>query len=189
MEFLNSSLFNALVTLIVGCTAFVLYYRKIIDNKRTVAKIIWLEIKAAEERIDDIKRNSLNNNTKPILRNNSWLENQHFIISHFDADEIKLLTDFYNTTENIELLRQQIINSHIETMNSKAAAVQNELMTMIKDNINLEEVEKFSHNYNNIGHVFIPNEPVRLVEIELSNIRYITGTSTGTKLKTLSKLN
>ncbi len=188
MEFFNSNLFNALVTLIVGLIAFVLYYLKVRDNKQTVAKIIWLEIKATEERVDDIKRNSLTNNTKPILRNNSWLEKQHFIIRYFDSDEIKLLTDFYNTTENIESLRQQIINSHIETMNSKAAAVQNELMAMITKNIDFEQIEKFSHNYNKLGHVFIPGEPVRLVEIELNNIRYITGTSAGTKLKQLSKI-
>lgn len=189
MEFLNSSLFNALITLIVGCTAFILYYKKINDNKQTIAKIIWLEVKATEERIDDIKRNSLNNNTKPILRNNSWLENQHYIISEFDSDEIKILTDFYNTAENIESLRQQIINSHIETMNSKAAAVQNELMSMIKQDVDLNEIEKFSKNYNDIGHVFIPNEPVRLAKIELENIRYITGSTAGSKLKNISKIH
>ena len=73
MEFLNSSLFSALVTLLVGATAFILYYKKVNDNKQTIAKIIWLEVKATEERVDDIKRNSLTNNTKPILRTNTIL--------------------------------------------------------------------------------------------------------------------
>jgi len=122
--------------------------------------------KATEERVDDIKRNSLHNNTKPILRNNSWLENQHYIISEFDSDEIKMLTDFYNTSENIESLRQQLIKSHIETMNSKATAVQNELMSMIREKVELDKIEVFSNNYNNIRHTFIPNEPVRLAKIE-----------------------
>mgnify|MGYP003634203585 FL=1 len=85
-------------------------------------------------------------------------------------------------------VRQQIINSHIETMNSKATAVQNELISMIKQDIDLNAIEIFSKNYNEIGHVFIPNEPVRLARIELENIRYITGTTAGTKLKNISKI-
>ena len=99
-----------------------------------------------------------------------------------------MLTDFYNTAENIESLRKQIINSHIETMNSKAAAVQNELISMIKESIDLNAIEQFTKNYNDIGNVFIPNEPVRLARIELENIRYITGSTAGGKLKNISKI-
>jgi len=189
MDFLNSSFFSALITLFVGLTAFILYVKKVNDNKRTVSKIIWLEIKATEERVDDIRRNSLNHNTKPVLRNNSWIENRHFIISHFDSDEIKMITVFYDVCENIELLRQQIIDSHIQSMHSKAAAVQNELVSMMKTELNFETVNAFKKNYCDLGEVFSPSEPFRLVQIEFDNIRYLTGSSAAEKLKKLSKIS
>lgn len=56
INFLNSNFFIALVTLVVGSVAYVIYKLQKRDKKREKANIILLEIQGAERKLQQIKK-------------------------------------------------------------------------------------------------------------------------------------
>lgn len=192
LQFLLDNM-NSLVTLFVGTFAFVVYKLQQRNTKQVAARIIWLETVATEERLKGLHNNDLAPNTKTILRRNSWFEGRHLIISDFDNDEIKLLDDFYNSAETIELARKTIQENFTLGMNAKSAAIQNELMKNIMDNIDNAEITK-SKRDNFLARAYVedgdfgPQNPQDIAKKELSTLRFITASSAATKLKMIAKI-
>lgn len=71
LNFLNSN--QGFVTLLVGLTAFILYFQQKWDSKRDAAKIILQEIRRAEDIIADYKQVGSYQFAKKIIATNSWV--------------------------------------------------------------------------------------------------------------------
>lgn len=99
-QFLDSNVFVALVTLIVGVVAYILYLIQKRDRKREIANIILLEIQSAERKLKLIRK-SLNEDppTLPsdlrLLPTESWSDNNYLFIRDFDRDAWDAIADFY----------------------------------------------------------------------------------------------
>ena len=182
---------NPIVTLMVGLFAFVLYFLKERKTKTIAAKIIWLEVLSTENRLKELKESGLQYTDKPVLRNNNWDEYKHLLIGFFDNDEFVLLDEFYKASEYIEYQRVSLLLIRQSSALAKGNAIQSELMANITKNIsNKEEMKRIRSEFISISdpeaHMFIPEEPSGLTKKQLETLRFVTGTSTATKLKKIS---
>jgi len=191
-QFLLDNL-NSIVTIFVGTFAFLVFKLQQANAKEIAAKIIWLEILATEKILKEIKVTAITAKTKTILRSSSWFEKRHLIINDFDNDEITLLDEFYSSAETIEQSRKNLVYSMENGMYSKSVAIQNELMSNIMNNIDQPDKMKknrddFLNEAGKEGYIFSPDGPIQTVSAELSSVRFVSGSSTATKLKTIAKI-
>jgi cbb3-type cytochrome oxidase subunit 3 len=107
VHFFNSSFFIAIVTLVVGTAAYIVYRIQKRDKKREAANIILLEIQSAERKLGQIKSSlakdppSLPNDLR-LLPTENWSSLRYLFIRDFDRDEWDALTGFYNKCELID---------------------------------------------------------------------------------------
>lgn len=107
INFLNSSFFVALVTVIVGFVAYILYRLQKRDRKREAANIVLLEIQSAERKMQQIQKSlkrdppSLPNDLR-LMQTESWSRLNYLFIRDFDRDEWDSVTDFYNKCQLID---------------------------------------------------------------------------------------
>ncbi len=106
-NFLNSNFFIALVTLVVGAAAFLIYRLQKRDKKREVANIVLLEIQSAERKLKEIKKSISGDSGKlpndlRLLQNDSWSQFSYMFIRDLDRDEWDSLSDFYDNCKLID---------------------------------------------------------------------------------------
>jgi hypothetical protein len=107
INFFDSNFFVALVTLLVGVAAYILYRIQRRDHKREIANIILLEIQGAERKLKLIRK-SLNEDP-PTLPNDlrllpieTWSANNYLFIRDFDRDAWDAIADFYAKCQLID---------------------------------------------------------------------------------------
>ncbi len=99
--------YPSLVTFLVGLIAFFLYTKQQQDTKKEIATIIVNEIRYAEEKIKEIKKdlNRLDHNFFPelLLPQNTWVKYQHLFIKDLDPiDEYPTVQNFYSNCSIID---------------------------------------------------------------------------------------
>lgn len=104
-SFFQSNLFLAIITIVVGLFAFILYKMRNADSKRRIARIIFLEITNAETQLRDA-RNRLEdsgkngNKTLPeglyVMPLDTWSSNRHLFVNDFKTTEWESLNEFYS---------------------------------------------------------------------------------------------
>lgn len=107
-SFVNSNFFLALVTLVVGGVAIMLYLVQKINKKRDAARIIVQEIRRAEDIISDYKKTGSYQFSKKIIATNSWAANIHLFVGDLDNDELDKISDLYSTGEYLDNLVGEI---------------------------------------------------------------------------------
>lgn len=107
LNFFNSNFFIALVTLIVGTAAYIIYRLQKRDEKREAANIVLLEIQGAERKLQQIKKSlskepaTLPNDLR-LMPTENWSRFNYLFIKDFDRDEWDALTEFYNKCQLID---------------------------------------------------------------------------------------
>ncbi|MEO5949871.1 MAG: hypothetical protein ABIQ04_00310 [Candidatus Saccharimonadales bacterium] len=94
----SQTVVTAAVTLIVGLGVFGVYLWQKIDHKKTIARIILIEIENAEGQLVAIKGNesdSLPENTL-LMPTSSWEKYRHLLGRDFSSREWDTVSDFYN---------------------------------------------------------------------------------------------
>lgn len=216
-SFLESNLFTALVTLLVGSVAIFLYIKGKSDEKRDAASIILLEIKGAERKIKGAKNLEATNEEDftPLIKEESWTKYKYLFVKEFDRDEWDSLNDFYekcalydeaitNGSQSFPKNEEQIrINAHrisadylssaLDSLNrAKSAEEKNKIVEDAKT-----KAEAFEELYlvNNEGSNFISRPLYTPRKYAQDRIRFanlidsdISSKPVGQKLKKIAKI-
>ncbi|BCG15221.1 hypothetical protein YZOS03_37040 [Vibrio alginolyticus] len=198
MEFLNSSFFTSIVTLFVGFVAWLVY---LVQQKRIdqdAATLVYLQIRDAERRINDLKQQPqqelvVSSLTKQIIGGNNWEAFKGRLVKYFDADEIELIDNFYIRVISAESARAECKAVFDESLIEKARQLQAKLIENIYDHLDdqdelLRNRELLIELANKEVFVFDPDAPKTKAFKELVHINYVSSTPTGEKLKKLAKV-
>ncbi len=197
---LESNYIIAYVTFLVGSSAIYLYIKQKDDKKRDSASILLMEIRNAEKIIDQIKGGNivLNQFDIKLLSSNSWNKYNYLFIEDFDRDELDLVNNFYIQCSIIDNYLHQInINTQLRQKSSYIHKTLVEL-SMTESQLSLnQESNKVSYDIkrdnfikmiSSEGYSFIPDAAKNAIDKALRNIRYVTTSSAGNKLKKIAKL-
>jgi len=189
-DFLNSSLFNSLVTILVGSFAIGLYLKNKRDNKREAAAVILMEIRQAEKSLESMKSYPLNlDSYTRILPSNNWLTYCHLFTSNLDADELDLIHNFYNDCSEIDRAASELAISH--QTKSKNNSIQHILAEIAKDSKTREAFEERKNCFlpliNSDITTLVSHVHTQVIQKCLNKLRYITTSTAGAKLKKIAK--
>ena len=117
MNFLDSNFFTGLITLLVGFSAIILYFRQKNDQKRDAAKLILQEIRYAEQTIRIAKEHGYNYYlANKLLPTNSWHKNINFFVHELKETDIDLISRFYSHSSYIDILIMKISDKKNEML-------------------------------------------------------------------------
>lgn len=129
INFLDSSFFVALVTVIVGSIAIYLYKKQQRDNKRNAARLIIQEIRYAEQQIRNAKRLAPSVETNyymalKLLPTNSWHKNIHLFVEDLKEENlIDLISQFYSQAAYLDSVIKIISDEKNKTWNVTKSSV------------------------------------------------------------------
>jgi hypothetical protein len=104
---------EGVVTLVVGISAFILYFKTRSDTKRDAAKLILQEIRYADQRVRNYRTYNSYNFTEKILPTNSWHKNINLFIQNLSESELDLISKFYSSATYLD----DVIKSIAEAKN------------------------------------------------------------------------
>ena len=156
--FLNSNLFQALIILLTGSVALIMYRITKYNEKKEAARIIINEIRTAEKAVQEIKNKRHVSELSFILPSNTWQYKKHLFLHKLDEDELNLVNEFYYKCSYAEHYIQMIFK---------------EL--------------KLINMANNESWIFSPDTPTMSVIEYIENILFVTSASAGIKLKKIAK--
>jgi cytochrome c556 len=204
--FVNSQFFIALITLLAGSVAWVVYSRQRSDKKRDIANSILSEIQYAEKAIARVK-NYIRDTEKvdiniQTIQMNSWALHKHLFSSNFDEDEWNAINGFFSNAALLnETLKQSnaVFESNAEQIR---ANMQRALADLVTDTVvkasteNLESslkllndrVELFDQIYEakKKEFTFTPMKYINDAQQILDDMTIISTSTAGEKLKKLS---
>lgn len=193
VEFLESNTLTNIIQFIAAIVALLIYYLKIMHNRRDAAKIILLEIRRLQDLVDELRENGLTKESKPLNISNSWEKYKHIFVRKLDSDEFNLISDYYEKCEIIENSRKRIVNAFDASLDEKARVIQNKLAENILENKDSEDIisnmrQYFLGKYSKEDYTFPPSHPTRISEKIIFSMHDITTTTAGQKLKKYAKV-
>lgn len=209
ISFLYSSLFQTLITLFVGLFAIWIYYRQKRDYKSDAANSILLEIQNAERVISRVResvRTGRLDTDITVMRSDSWGKYSYLFSRDFDRDEWDSITDFYNKSklldeairfnntfftndvEQIRANRQKILAEYAKKLidDAESSAPPNPDEVLNKFNQKLEVFDQLYMEKQN-QFMYNPQKPINDAKIYIEDLKSLTTTSVGQKLKKLSR--
>ncbi len=197
---INSSAFSSFITLLVGSVAIFIYLKQKSDTKVQAARVLLLEIRTAENRIDQLKERLQIGNTEDLpslFPTKSWKNYAHLFVSDFDQDELKLIADFYDYGDLIEDFAKKNNDFFWVTTEERARVVQQKLAELVVhsqtrpegEEVDLDTLKKhFLDVFANDIYTYTPKKSINEIENHIKNMPGITTTSAGLKLKKLAKI-
>lgn len=195
---LGSNFFVAFITFLVGTFVIYLYIAQKNDHKRDAANIVLMELRHAENIIDQTKGGEILEVSQALLPTNNWTKYNYLFIGDLDRDELDLINNFYNQCELIDKAATQMSIStqleqkanHIHNEIVKLAMEESKLYSSEADALNGFNIkkEKFLKVIHSDGYAFRPADPQNKIIKSLFNIQKITTSSAGNILKKIAKL-
>lgn len=191
-NFINSNLYNAVATFLVGLFAIYLYIKQKEDQKRDAANVIIAEIRQAERLIDQFKKSGISNDISyKLLPSNNWVKYNYLFINDLDQDEIEQINNFYSQCFVLDKAIDQINISH--ELKNKSVAIHHHISLIAKESFGDETT--FNNNKNNFlklihkdGFAFRPDAPTLSIIKALNNINLVTTSTVGAKLKKIAQI-
>lgn len=211
-DLLNSNFFQTVVTVLVGLIAYAVYERQKSDLKKNAATSILLEVQNAERVISRIKESVRNGRLEidyKLIQSNNWNKYQHLFSRDFDKDEWDEITDFYNKSilldeairynslafgndvEQIRSNKQRVLADFAKDLITEASGkspIQNDELQKMLNEFN-EKVKAFDQTYmgKQGEFAYYPIKPINDAKIYLEDLKKISTSSVGQKLKKLAK--
>jgi len=188
----NSNFFMAFVTFLVGSFVIYLYIKQKNDYKRDAASIILMEIRHAEKVVERMKMSGITVSVSidSILPTNNWSKYNYLFIKDFDQDELELINNFYNQCSLIDNALMQINLSR--QLEQKANYIHQSLVQMARDSISDADFEnkknQFLPRIEKESYVFKPRAPLDEIVKGLNNLRFVTTTTAGEKMKRIARI-
>lgn len=189
MGFWNSTLFQTIVILMTASFVFIVYFMNKRNQKREAAIILLDEIRLAENAIDEIRRNRAITELNAIMPVNSWAKHKHLFANELNQDEFALVTQFYNRCEYAEKYRCLLYDLLNESVLEKAKHLQVKLIDLMTDDV-MNNTSDYQTKKNLLieladaeDWLFRADRPVTNILDYITNIQFITPTSSGDKLR------
>jgi hypothetical protein len=201
---INSNAFVGLATMLTGAVAIAIYYRQKGDAKVNAARLLLMEIRAAEESIAQIQQKVATHNTVDfprIFATKSWDTYAHLFVQDFDQDELKLLSTFYEYCELIDEFARKS-NAFLWLNTEEKARVYQQILGRLiyeahtsTDATNADELNAKLHARREAviaaldadSRIFAPKATLFGMNRYLPLIQRITTSTCGQKLKRLAK--
>lgn len=191
VEFVNSTFFIGLITILVGSIAWLLYLEQKKDKKRDAASIILMEIRYAERTLDEYRRYQPDyDGGTMLLPTSNWEEYNYLFVKDLDRDELDSINNFYNQCRRIDRAVSQM--SLAPQLEAKAASIHEVIVQIAKETSTEDEFvkgrETFLRKAEPDNYRFVPETPKKNIEKALQNIGSITTSTAGEKLKRVAGL-
>jgi hypothetical protein len=196
--FLNSNAFVGLATIITGAAAFAVYFRQKRDAKVNAARVLLMEIRNAEERLDVIRDKLASASTgdfPSVLNGKSWKTYSHLFVRDFDQDELRLMSDFYDYCELIDDMGRRNNNFFWVSTDEKAKVYQQTFAKLIVEASDSSDPAAAEAKRKAIfatldqpGFSYTPVKTTNVMRDYVAKLRPITTSTCGAKLKRLAKM-
>lgn len=195
LNFLLDNWVNLLLVL-VGLSAFGVYFWQKRDEKRTAATLVKGQIDLIEERVRSIKNDHQLGNivvyhSKIILQENLWEKYKHLLIKDLQKSDAAIIQRFFDSAEQIEHARSDIIQTITHAWEHKsltehqvvAELIQKEIdkKVEIKEEIQTQgetnKIELFRQVYRPLDLVFTPDIAISALVKHLNDFDMLSGTT------------
>lgn len=205
-----------IITLLAGLVALFIYFKQKDDEKKDIAKILFIEITNAENILKTAKVNLDNSlpsdfalSTKS-MPTESWSKNKYLFVREFDRLEWDEITEFYNKAElfdqavehNKSLFRRNEEQIRINLDRMLAIFTQENPIDVSIIDTNLKEKKKWENFQKTIdkfyyqfmrgifpNYFYRPDKPINDAKLYLSNINLqISSSTVCIKLKKLANI-
>lgn len=202
MNFLKNNWLNILLVL-VGLSAFVIYFFQKRDEVRTAATLLKSQIDGIEKAVMSLKNDHrLGNpsiyNSGKIMNDNLWERYKHLFVKKLSQSENEIIQRFFDKAEHIERSRVNITNSMMSSW-EQHRILQHKLAynwiismlsadtTQIGDVVNgMNSWKKFEDELDNCDFGYTPDMVVDSLIRSLENFSYLTGTTAYEKIRKIS---
>lgn len=196
-KYFFENMFGGFATLLSVSVVIAIYLFQKWDRKMQTAQILLMEIRNAENAINEIKKNIKQRSSEPgylirfVLPVNSWINHQHLFVEDFDEDEFKKINEFYNICSVIEKYIQHAKTTWIVTVDEKVKLAQSKILQLAdkhQDNRQgyVDEAKKIFDIFFPVDDGFVPNLGVYILETLVPSVPNIMTSSCGAKLKQLA---
>lgn len=189
VNFLTENLFNILLIL-VGLSAFGVYFWQKSDHRRVAATLIQGQIDSIEKHILALKNEQqLGNiavyNTTQIIHENSWEQYKHLFVKVLNNSEYELVQTFFDNAEKLERSRLEIIETIKTAWRDKSSTQQQIIADIIKNKPEdwQNNVQRFESIYIPLDYVFTPDIVIAALTKCLNNFYPISGTTAYQKIQ------
>ncbi|HAV1338086.1 hypothetical protein CGG78_23930 [Vibrio parahaemolyticus] len=180
-----SSLLNAVVTLVAGITALVVYLLSKRHERKSAATILLMDIRNAESVVLSIKDKGLDLWTKEILTDNNWNKLKHLFVGEFSNDEIAAFNRFFDSCSEMKDARSRMRDLFYTTLTSKAQVYQQKVYEIedINSPQGMQKQQELFQNINRDYGSFDADEPKQRFMKNLELMGALSSTTGFIKLK------
>ena len=201
LSFLQNNLINILLVL-VGLSAFGVYFKQKRDEIRTAATLVKGQIDLIEERISALKNDhQLGNiavyNSKIIIQENLWEKYKHLLVKGLQKSDAAIIQKFFDNAEQVEHARSDIIKTLTNSWEHKSAVehriigdmIQTEISKSLPEDckegrggnyqlqISTNGIEAFRKVYRPLDIVFTPDIAISALVKHLNGFDMLSGTT------------
>jgi hypothetical protein len=198
-----------LLLVLVGLSAFGVYYWQKRDERRAAATLVKGQIDLIEERVCALKNdNQLGNvsvyHSKIIIQENLWEKYKHLLIKHLPKSDAAIIQKFFDSAERIEYVRSDIIRTMTNSWEHRSLAehqiignivqstIHQSLPTLpksgdeIKIQVETNEVDFFRQLYRSLELGYTPDIAINALVKYLSDFEMLSGTTAYNKIRSWS---
>ena len=180
-----------LLLVIVGLSAFVIYYWQKRDHRCTAATLLKGQIDTIENRVALLKEDPHIGNesvyrSKSILQDNYWEKNKHLFLKQLSQSEVEQIQKFFDNAEQIERVRNDIIKTITMAWEYDSLAEHICVANVLIDNPNWNNLRVFERKYFNFSFQVTPPMPINVLMKHLDNFVNISGTTSYQKIQHIS---
>lgn len=197
LGFLSANWVNILLV-VVGLSAFIIYFWQKRDERRAAATVVKEQIDLIEERVRTLKSDHQLGNisvyhSKTIIQDNLWEKHKHLLIKKLQRSDAEIVQRFFDSAEQIEHARSDIIQTITRAWEHKssvmhqlagefAMAEATTTMSTATDNltevkVNMNAIELFRQIYYPLELVFTPDVAINTLIKYLNDFDNLKGTS------------
>lgn len=184
---------EAVTTLVSVAVVLFIYGQGKRDEKRNAARILILEIKAAERALKEVQRNDYSvNQLTFILPTESWSKFQHYFVKDLSNDQFIEITEFYNSCSTAQKALDRMKNVLPVANEEKIRLTQQALLTLAQEK---GDMNSYNEGKNEIlknrfyleNDFFQPYSDITLLTKQIfSNVTFIYDKSCGQKLSKIA---
>ena len=210
LDFVVSHLMDILL-IIVGLSAFGVYFKQRRDEIRTAATLVKGQVDLIEERIGTLKNDHQLGNIAVyhsivIIQETLSEKYKHLLVKKLQKSDAAIIQKFFDNAERIEHARSDIIHTitsswehksltehqivgniiHSEICKQLSEARKQGLIASFQFQINMDEIEAYRHAYRPLDLVFTPDIAISALVKYLNSFDALSGT---TAYRTIQKLS
>lgn len=201
LSLLQNNLIDILLIL-VGLSAFGVYFKQKRDEVRTAATLVKGQIDLIEERVGVLKNDHQLGNiavyhSKIIMQENLWEKYKHLLVKKLQKSDAAIIQKFFDNAEQVEHARSDIIQTMMNSWKHKSSVehqivgdiIQTEIGKRLSEvckegqggnfqfQIDMNRVEAFRQVYRPLDIVFTPDIAISALVKHLNSFDMLSGTT------------